>query len=362
MRALVSRAPHQLEIEELPEPEPRAGEVKVRIVATGICHTDLSVLEGHLPGPRPIVLGHEGAGVVEAVGPGVEYVRPGDHVICSIITSCNECFQCLRGERALCEKAVAFAGTMLDGTTRLESAGEDVYTLFCQGSLAEFAVVPVSAVVKVDPTVPLDVVAGLGCAFSTGLGAAMVRVPVSAGSAVAVVGAGGVGLSTMMGAKALGASSVVAIDLAPHKLERAVALGVADHTVVGTGDAAVEEVQALTGGRGVDYAFDAVGAPGTLETALRSTRPGGHAVAIGVMDATVTATFDLFGFLMHKQLTGTYAGSLVPQRDIPKFVDLYQRGRLPLDSLIDARVSLDEAPKALQRLAENEITKAVVVL
>jgi Zn-dependent alcohol dehydrogenase len=257
---------------------------------------------------------------------------------------------------------VAFAGTMLDGTTRLTSRGEDVYTLFCQGTLAEFAVVPVSAVVKVPSEVPLDVVAGLGCAFSTGLGAAMVRAEIRAGSTVAVVGAGGVGLSTMMGAKAMGASQVIAIDLAPHKLERAVDLGVADHSVTGSGDAAVEAVLALTEGRGVDYAFDAVGAPGTLETTLRATRPGGQAVAIGVMDATVTATFDLFGFLMHKKLTGTYAGSIVPQRDIPMFVDLYQRGRLPLDSLIDARVSLDEAPKALERLAANEITKAVVLL
>ena len=360
MRALVSRGPNMMAVEELPEPEPRAGEVKVRLVATGICHTDLSVLQGHLPSPRPIVLGHEGAGVVESVGSGVESVAPGDHVICSIITTCGGCFQCFAGEPALCEKAVAFGGTMLDGTTRLSSNGEDVFTLFCQGTLAEFAVVPVSAVVRVPKDAPLDVLAGLGCAFSTGLGAAMVRANVRPGSTAVVIGAGGVGLATMMGAKAMGAARVIAVDLAAHKGERAVSLDIADATLVGTGDDVVSAVLELTEGRGADYAFDAVGAPGTLETALRSVRPGGLAVAIGVMDATVTATFDLFSFLMHKRLTGTYAGSIVPQRDIPMFVDLYQKGRLPLDSLVDARFSLDEAPKAFQQLANNEITKGVV--
>ena len=362
MRALVSRGIDHAEVEDLPEPEPRAGEVKIRLVATGICHTDLSVLQGHLPSPRPIVLGHEGAGVVEAVGPGVDRLAVGDHVICSIVTSCEGCFQCLRGDKALCENAVAFGGTMLDGTTRLSSDGEDVFTLFCQGTLAQYAVVPVSAAVKVPTDVPLDVLAGLGCAFSTGLGAAMVRAEVRPGSSVVVIGAGGVGLATMMGAKAMGASRVIAVDLAAHKLERATEIGVADETIAGSADEVVSRVLELTGGRGADYAFDAVGASGTLETAFGSTRPGGLAVAIGVMDATVTATLDLFGFLMHKRLTGTYAGSIVPQRDIPMFVDLYRQGRLPLDALVDARFSLDEAPKALQRLAANEITKGVVLL
>ena len=362
MRALVSRGPDHVEVEELPEPTPAAGEVKVRLVATGICHTDLSVLQGHLPSPRPIVLGHEGAGVVEEVGPGVTGIEVGDHVVCSIITSCGSCFQCIRGEVALCEKGVAFAGTMLDGTTRLRSGEEEVYTLFCQGTLADHAVVPASAVVVVPDDTPLEILAGLGCAFSTGLGASMVRSPVRPGSSVVVIGAGGVGLATMMGAKALGASQVIAVDLAAHKLERAMELEVADETVVGSGDDAVARVLELTAGRGVDHAYDAVGANGTLETALRATRPGGEAVAIGVMDATVTATFDLFGFLMHKRLTGTYAGSIVPQRDIPMFVDLYRRGRLRLDALVDAQFSLEEAPKALERLAANEITKGVVLL
>jgi Zn-dependent alcohol dehydrogenase len=362
MRALVTRGPDVLDVEELPEPVPSSGEVKVRLVATGICHTDLSVLQGHLPSPRPLVLGHEGAGIVEEVGPDVTGVKVGDRVICSIITSCGSCFQCLRGDVPLCENAVSFAGTMLDGTTRLRSGDEDVYTLFCQGTLAEAAVVPASAVVVVPEDAPLDALAGLGCAVSTGLGAAMVRAPVRPGSSVMVIGAGGVGMATMMGARAMGAAQVIAVDLAAHKAERATDLGIADQTVVGRGDEVVERVLELTGGRGADYAFDAVGAPGTLETALRSTRPGGEAVAIGVMDATVTATFDLFGFLMHKRLTGTYAGSIVPKRDIPMFVELHRQGRLQLDALVDARFSLDEAPKAFQRLAANEITKGVVLL
>jgi Zn-dependent alcohol dehydrogenase len=362
MKAAVSREVGAVAVEELDDPKPGPGEVKVRLVSSGVCHTDVSVLAGHLPGPRPIVLGHEGAGVIEEVGLGVESHAVGDHVICSIITSCRECFQCLRGEVALCEKAVAFAGTMLDGTTRLSGQGEDIHVLFCQGSFAEYAIVPASAAVVIRKDAPLDKLGGLGCAWSTGLGAAMVRAQVRPGSSVVVIGAGGVGLATMMGAQAMGATKVIAIDLAEHKLQRAAALGLATYTVLGSGPDVVAQVQEHTGGRGADYGFDAVGAQGTLETALQSVRPGGTAVAIGVMDATVTAQFDLFGFLMQKNLTGTYAGSLLPQRDIPAFVDLYMAGRLPLDAVIDATYSLDEVPRALDDLSANKITKGVVLL
>ncbi|MFZ2176542.1 MAG: alcohol dehydrogenase catalytic domain-containing protein [Rhodococcus sp. (in: high G+C Gram-positive bacteria)] len=362
MRAAVSRGIGHIAIEELPDPRPLAGEVRVRLVSSGICHTDVSVLSGHLPSPHPIVLGHEGAGVVDEVGPGVEQLSVGDHVICSIITSCRACYQCLRGEFALCERAVGFSGTMLDGTTRLRSGKEDVHTLFCQGSFAEYAIVPASAAVKVRQDAPLDKLAALGCAWSTGLGAAIVRAEVRPGSSVVVIGAGGVGLATMMGARAMGATDVIAVDLAEHKLVRARELGLASHTISASGADAVDAIRDLTDGRGADYGFDAVGAQGTLETALQAVRPGGLAVAIGVMDASVTATFDLFGFLMQKRLTGTYAGSILPQRDIPAFVDLYMDGRLPLDSVIDATYSLDQVPKALDQLAANEITKGVVLL
>ncbi|MFE2119686.1 alcohol dehydrogenase catalytic domain-containing protein [Rhodococcus aetherivorans] len=362
MRAAVSRRVGQIEIEELPDPRPRAGEVRVRLVSSGICHTDVSVLAGHLPSPRPIVLGHEGAGIVDEVGPGVEHLAVGDHVLCSIITSCHACYQCLRGEYALCECAVGFSGNMLDGTTRLRSRDEDVHTLFCQGSFAEYAVVPASAAVKIRPDAPLEKLAGLGCAWSTGLGAAIVRAEVRPGSNVVVIGAGGVGLAAMMGARAMGATSVIAVDLAEHKLARARELGLASHTISVSGPEAVAAIRDLTDGRGADYGFDAVGAQGTLETALQGIRPGGLAVAIGVMDASVTVTSDLFAFLMQKQLTGTYAGSIIPQRDIPAFVDLYMDGRLPLDSVIDATYGLDDVPKALGQLAANEITKGVVLL
>ncbi|MGW6461598.1 zinc-binding dehydrogenase [Streptomyces sp. NPDC055078] len=362
MRAAVSRDTGEIRIEELADPRPGPGEVKVRLVSSGVCHTDVSVLQSHLPAPRPIVLGHEGAGIVTETGPGVTGLSPGDHVICSIITSCHACPACLRGEVALCARAVAFAGTMLDGTTRLSSGAEDVHVLFCQGSFAEYAVVPASAAVKVRDDAPLDKLAGLGCAWSTGLGAAIVRAEVRPGSGVVVIGAGGVGLATMMGARAMGATTVIAVDPAEHKLARAAELGLATATVAATGEEAAEAVRELTRGAGVDYAFDAVGAPGTLELALTSVRPGGLAVAIGVMDASVTATFDLFGFLMQKRLTGTYAGSIVPARDIPVFVDLYMRGSLPLDDVIDARYSLDEVPQALSDLAANKITKGVVLL
>ena len=314
-----------------------------------------------MPSPQyPIVLGHEAAGVVSEVGPGVTTVAPGDHVVCTIVGTCGHCFYCVRGEPSLCEENVLFTGRMLDGTTRLSRDGQPVFTLHYQGSFAEHAVVPERYVVPIRRDVPLEKVCGLACGVSTGLGAAMVRARVTPGSTVLVVGAGGVGLSAMMGARIMGAARIIAADILDTKLRKAIDDGFA-HDAVNTGEHdLVTSVLALTGGRGVDFAFDAVGAPGLLEQVVETVRQGGTAVVIGHMDAVVEATIDTTRFLRQKTVTGTFGGSITPRRHIPEFVELYRDGRLDLDAVMDARYTLDEVERALDDLHHGRVTRGVI--
>jgi Zn-dependent alcohol dehydrogenase len=362
MKAAVVRAPGELTIEEIDAPSaPRAGEVLVRMVATGICHTDLSFLRGNVPVPLPAVLGHEGAGVVEAVGEGVTTIAVGDHVVVSIVVSCGQCHQCNLGNLPLCEigSQVSFGGTMLDGTTRLSSNGEDMYHVFCQSTFAEYAVVSARSVVPVGKDVPLDKVSVLGCGASTGIGAVLRRAQVPGGSSVLVVGAGGVGLATIMGAKVAGASTIIAADLNDAALERAKALG-ATHAVNTSRADLVGSVTNITT-RGADYAFDAVGTPETLESAFQSVRPGGDVVAIGLMHLANLVTIDMFSLLLQKRLTGTYAGSISPQVDIPPMVELFQQGRLPLDQLVSASYKINELGQAFADMEAGKIGRGVVI-
>lgn len=362
MKAAVVRTPGELRIEDIDNPSgPGPGEVLVRMVATGICHTDLSFLRGNVPVPLPVVLGHEGAGVVEAVGAGVTHVAVGDHVVVSIVVSCGQCYQCNIGNLPLCEigSQVAFGGTMLDGTTRLSAGGEDLYHVFCQSTFAEYAVVPARSAVPVAKDVPLDKVSVLGCGASTGIGAVLRRAQVPGGSSVLVVGSGGVGLAAIMGARVAGASTIIAADINDAALERAKALG-ATHTINTSGQDLVGSVIAITE-RGADYAFDAVGTSETLEGSFQAVRPGGEVVAIGLMHLANTVNIDIFSLLLQKGLTGTYAGSISPQADIPPMVDLFQQGRLPLDHLVSASYKLDELPQAFEDMEAGKIGRGVVI-
>src|SRR5215204_2976659 len=292
MKAVVCYGPGDVRVEDIDEPSPRDGEVKLRVAAVGVCHTDLNFTTGQVPVPYPIVLGHEAAGVVVEVGPGVTDVAVGDNVVCSIVGPCEQCFQCLRDEPALCERSPLFTGTMLDGTTRLSKAGTPIHTLHYQGSYAEYAIVPARFTVPIRRDAPLDVVCGLACGMSTGLGAALLRADVVAGSSVVVVGSGGVGLSTMMGARFRGAATVIAVDRLAHKVDKALALGFATHGIDSSSTDPVAAVQELTAGRGADYGFDAVGVPGTLEQVIRATRPGATCVVIGRALGVVQVTVD----------------------------------------------------------------------
>ena len=360
MKAAVCRGSGEIRIEELDDPLPGAGEVKLRMVATGVCRTDLSVLQGHLRFPLPIVLGHEGAGIVEAVGSGVSGLAVGDPVICTIVPSCERCYACLHDEPALCAETAVGTGKMMDGTTRLSKRGEAIHSLSYQASFAEYAVVPERCAIRVRADAPLEKLCGLACGVSTGLGAALLRAEVEAGSSVVVIGTGGVGLSVLMGARLRGAAQLIAADVSAWKLAKARELGLATHAIDVSREPLVERVRALTGGRGADYAFDAVGAPGTLEQAVEAIRAGGVAVVIGHAAGAVAATIDTTRFLRQKWVTGTFGGSIHAKRHIPEFVDLYLAGRLDLDALMDRVYRLDELPAAFADLDAGRITRGVV--
>jgi Zn-dependent alcohol dehydrogenase len=352
---------NQMSIRTLELDEPRAGEVLVRMVATGICHTDLSMLRGNLPVPVPFVPGHEGAGVVEAVGPGVTTPKVGDHVICSIVVKCGQCYTCVRGQMP-CDLggAHAFAGTMLDGTQRLHDNGTNVNHIFCQSSFAEYTVVPAQAAIPIRQDAPLDKVASLGCGVGTGLGAAINRAKVTPGSSVMVIGAGGVGLAAMLGARVVGAANVIAVDINDAKLAKAKELG-ADTVINSASTDLGDAIDEITGGRGVDYAIDCVGVDGSLESAFRATRPGGNIVAVGLMAATISSEIDTFSLIMEKTLTGSYGGSLSPGRDIPAFVDLYMCGRLDIGALMDHQCKLEDVGTALEELEQGKFTRGVII-
>jgi len=362
VKAVVCHAPGDVRVEEIDDPTPLAGEVKIRVAAVGVCHTDLNFTSGAVPVPFPIVLGHEAAGRVVEVGPGVRDVRVGDHVLCSIIGPCEQCFQCLRDNPELCEETVFFTGRMIDGTTRLSKDGRPIHTLHYQGSYAEYAVVPERYVVPIRADAPLDVVCGLACGISTGLGAAMVRAAVQPGSSVVVLGSGGVGLSTMMGARFRGATTVVAVDTVARKVDKALSLGVATHGVDASAADPVAAVLELTGGRGADYGFDAVGMPGTLDQVVAATRPGAMCVVIGRSLGAVTITLDTTVLLRQRVITGTYGGSIHPRRHLPELVDLCMQGRLEIGGILDTRYRLDDAPQALDDLHHGRITRGVIVI
>jgi Zn-dependent alcohol dehydrogenase len=362
VKAVVCYGPGDVRVEDIDDPRPSRGEVKIRVAAVGVCHTDLNFTTGALAVPYPIVLGHEGAGVVVEVGPGATGVAVGDHVVCSIVGPCEQCFYCVRDEPALCERAPLFTGTMLDGTTRLSKGGEPLYTLHYQGSFAEAAIVPDRFVTPVRRDAPLDVVCGLACGVSTGLGAAIVRAQVAPGSSVVVIGSGGVGMSTMLGARFRGATTVIAVDVAQRKIDKALELGFATHGVDASTTDPVAAVLELTAGRGADYGFDAVGVTGTLDQVIAATRPGGTCVVIGRSLAQVAVTLDTTVLLRQRTVTGTYGGSVHPRRHLPEFVDLCMQGALAIGGILDARYTLDEAPRALDDLHHGRNTRGVIVL
>ena len=341
---------------------PGYGEVLIKVAAAGLCHSDLSVINGDRPRPMPMALGHEAAGVVHQLGEGVSDLKLGDHVVVVFVPSCGHCAPCAEGRPALCEPGAAAngAGTLLSGARRLTRDGAPLNHHLGCSVFAEYATVSRHSIVKVNPSIPLDHAALFGCAVLTGVGAVVNTAKVSVGSSVAVIGLGGVGLAALIGAKAAGARQIIAVDLSDDKLQQAILLG-ATHTVnAGTSDAS-EQIRSISAG-GVEYAFEFAGSIRALELAYKVTRRGGMTVTAGLPPSTAMLPLPAVSLVAEERtLKGSYIGTCVPSRDIPRFVDLFSQGRLPVDKLLTGRLKLDEINVGFDLLHVGKAIRQVVV-
>jgi len=357
-------ASRPLEIVELELAPPGPGEVLVRVGAAGLCHSDLSVIDGSRPRVMPMVLGHEAAGEVVEAGPGVDELAPGDHVVLAFVAACGRCAPCVAGRAALCEPAAAAnaAGTLLGGARRWgDLDGAPLNHHLGVSAFAEHIVVSARSAVRVRPDLPFELAALFGCAVLTGAGAVLHSAAVQVGESVAVFGLGGVGLAALLGAVAAGAGPIVAVDVVESKLALALELG-ASHAVA-AGEGAVERVRELTGG-GAEKAIETVGSAAVLADAYAATRRGGTTVTVGLPDPSRMLSIPAVSLVAEERtLRGSYLGSSVPARDVPRFVALHDAGRLPVERLLTHRLSLDEGElnAGFDRLAAGEAVRQVVV-
>lgn len=355
--AILRDSPGRLEIEEIDIDLPGPNEVLVRTAAAGLCHSDLHFIEGKYTPQLPLVVGHEVSGVVEAVGTGVDYVKPGDHVVGCLSVFCGECAYCVTGRPYLCRSTKVKRA--LGSRPRLSSGGVELHQNGQLGGFAETMLVHEHALVRIDPEMPLDRAALLGCGTITGVGAVFNTAKVTPGATVAVIGCGGVGLNVVQGAAIAGASRVIAVDLLASKLDLARRFG-ATETVDASQVDAVEAVRELTDG-GVEYAFEAIGLRATAEQAWDMLARGGTATVIGLIPAGERVSLPASDLWMaEKRLQGSSMGSNRFRYDIPRLVDLYLRGRLNLDDLISARITLDEVNDGFRRLQEGAVARNVI--
>jgi S-(hydroxymethyl)glutathione dehydrogenase/alcohol dehydrogenase len=360
MKAVVANKVNEYSVTNVDLDPPKMGEVLVRMKATGVCHSDLSVINGTIPSPFPVVLGHEGAGIVEQVGEGVTNVKPGDHVVVSFIPNCGNCFYCLHQEPYLCSGAKQ-DGNQFDGTTRVHKNGQRIFVMSFVGIMAEYAVVPAACVVSIDKSFDFKVAALVGCGVTTGVGAAIKTANVHPGSTVAVFGCGGVGLNVIQGARIAGAAQIIACDLSAEKMAIAKEFG-ATHTIDPAGPDMVKQIVALTGGIGADYAFDVVGHSKVIEQCIKATRRNGTAVLVGVgrLDDRFSVNAAILPFTA-KTIKGCMYGSANFKVDFPMYLNLYRAGRLDLDRLITRTYTLDEAPQAFEDMEKGKNARGVIV-
>jgi alcohol dehydrogenase len=350
-----------LRIDTLELEGPGYGEVLVKIGAAGLCHSDLSVINGDRPRPMPMALGHEAAGIVEEVGAGVNDLARGDHVVMVFVPSCGHCLPCAEGRPALCEPGAAAntVGTLLSGARRLSRNGSPVNHHLGCSAFAEYATVSRRSLVKIDPELPLDEAALFGCAVLTGVGAVLNTAKVTSGSTVAVVGLGGVGLASLLGANVAGAREIVAVDLADDKLALARELG-ATHTVNARDSDAVERVKERTSG-GVDFAFEMAGSVKAMELAYKVTRRGGTTVTAGLPPPTHTIPIPQVNLVAEERtVKGSYIGTCVPVRDLPRYVALYRQGRLRVDRLKSGVIPLNDINRGFDLLHEGKAVRQVI--
>jgi len=339
----------------------KAGDVLVKVQASGLCHTDLEVILGSLKALKPMVLGHEGAGVVEAVGADVHRVKPGDQVVCSWNPSCGHCFYCIRDLPILCEpfSQNASNGRLLDGASRLRSRGIDLHHQSMVASHAEYCVVPEAGAIPVPREIPADRACLIGCGVMTGVGAVLRVARVTAGSCVVVLGCGAVGLNVIQGARLVQAEPIVAVDTNDSRLAMARQFG-ASVTVNASREDAVAQVRNLSAGRGADYCFEAAGSETTMQQALEATRPGGQVVILGKVNFDAHVSLRFGSLIGEKQIIRSSYGGARPARDFPLLADLYLSGRLKLDELISRRISLAEINEGFAAMQKGEGVRTVV--
>ncbi len=362
MHAAVLRYPGSpLVIEDLKQEEPHAGEVAVRMGAAGICASDHHVIRGTAIVPLPCVLGHEGAGTVEAVGPGVTSVKPGDRCILSFVSHCGSCHQCLTGHPQLCDTNAVTGSRQFDGTTRLSDAnGQEVFQMSKIGVFSERIIAPAQACFPIPEEVPMDVAALMGCSIPTGYGTVVNAPGVHPGMTVAVFGVGGVGLNAIQGARIMNASRIIAVDISETKLEFATRFGATDRVDASAGDP-VQQIRELTGG-GVEFAFDTFGSGDTIRQAVDAVGKNGVAVIAGLAPIGDRAPLDAVDLVRRqKRLVGAYYGSASPHESFRTVVELYLRGQLMGDELVQRRYPLDQINEGFEALERGENGRGVIV-
>ncbi len=355
--AVLNEAKQPMTIDEVEIGEPVAGEAKVRVIAAGVCHSDLHFIDGVYPTRFPTILGHEVAGVVESVGPGVTNVAPGDRVILGFVQPCGTCRFCAEGRPAICQSPVRTRGSSNPARTR---NGEAVNAMTNVGGFAEYSVTPAAGLIQVPDGVSLDIAALVGCSVTTGYGAVVNTAQVKPGSTVAVIGAGGVGLNIIQAARLAGAERIIAVDMAEHKLATAREFGATD-VVNAKEDDPVAKVRELTGG-GVDYSFEAIGLKVTSEQAYEMAGRGGTAVIVGMVPPTEQISIASNIWLYEKTLKGSFYGSARFHLDMPRILNLYLQGKLNLDGLVSRRYPLAEINEAFDALRNGEVARSVLTI
>lgn len=360
--AVLGAAGERLRVETIEAEQPRTGEVLVRIGAAGLCHTDLEVIEGQLVYPMPIVLGHEAAGTIAAVGPGVAPGRIGERVVLSWNPHCGRCFYCERGQPILCEKYVAQgpAAVPFEGSTRLSLGGVPVRTMMHIAGFAEYAIVTDACAVAIPPEMPLDRACLLGCGVLTGVGAATRIASLGYGDTAMVIGCGAVGLSAVQGARLAGASRIVAVDLNDSKLAMALEVG-ATHTVNARVADPVAEIRALTGGRGADCVLEAAGNEASFRLSVEACRTGGEIVWLGKVGVNQDVSFRWGALMGEKRITRSSYGGARTATDFPALAQSYLRGDLKLDGLITHRIGLEDINRGFDDLKAGRAIRSVIV-
>jgi S-(hydroxymethyl)glutathione dehydrogenase/alcohol dehydrogenase len=360
--AVLTEINKPLEILDLEQEPPKRGEVRVEVKAAGVCMSDWHIMNGDWPLPLPMVLGHEAAGIVTELGPGVEHVKPGDPVIFSFRPHCGHCRYCASGRTVLCiGHNDSPRWRMHDGSARLKLNGEPINQMARIGTFSEEVVCPAEQVVKIRPDLPMTHAAIIGCCVATGIGAVVRHARVPAGSSVLVIGCGGVGLNVVQGARLAGARTIIACDLRDNKLDYARTFG-ATHTLNAGRDNVIERVRELTDGLGVDAAFDAIGTEPTALQAIEALAPGGHAVLVGIPAFSTRAAINPSAMVYgEKTVSGTYYGSVVPSVDFPILADLDMDKRIDLDGLISRTYRFDQINEGFKLLVAGEVARGVIV-